>query len=395
MSVSVTSNYSNSNVDKYSLTSSTSNQTNTYLFDVDETTNMTEEEKSLRSQLALLEAELQVLQAQRQAKVQYKKSLEMRKAEIERQKAAIEAQIRANESVIKQNNEIIKQNEEKIQLTQKEIEELQKEYDVKNAEALVINERINERVAQLIKGSQEDLEAQTEKIKNATDEAYAKVASGEITEDEVADYVSKKVGNHVVGSNADFAAIYAMNQQLRSLTENSRSISNQMVAKSSMISVYQADISSALLSNKEIATANEPLNQQINQLNAQITNIDGQIANVDTQIAQYDVKINNKKSQIAEVKSQLDGSYVNDFSNTNYNTIINNENKNNYNSSVHGTTEVDSTNPFLAVSYDQGSFINMVETLDAMYKANEQNIVNAEAIVEQNKEQMKNLFTFA
>lgn len=348
---------------------------------------------TLTLELAKLEGELAVLEAQRQEKVDYKKELEQQRAAILKQKAQIENQIKENETAIKQNNEIIKQNEEKIELVQKEIEELEKQYEAKNAEALTLNEKINERIAQIIKGSEENLKEQQEKIKTATDEAYAKVASGEITEDEVSQYINNQVGGGINGTNADFAAIYSMNQQLRVLTETTRSISNQISAKNSSLLSYQTNIAKAIATNQELANKNKPLNAQLKDLDSQVATIDKEVASVNKEIGAIDSKITNKKEEIANVKAELYGTETNVTTGQSVNTVEQND-KNTYTESVTGTTKIESSNPFLAISYDTNSFANMVDALDAMHKANEQSIENAKAIVEANNNAMKNIFAF-
>jgi len=358
----------------------------------------TSTQNALELKLAQLEAELAVLESQRQEKVDYKKELEQQKAAILRQKAQIEAQIKANEEAIKKNNEVIQQNEQNIQNVQKEIEELEKQYEAKTSVATEINEKLNEKIAEIIKASEEDFNAQSEKVKNATDEAYAKVASGEISEDEVADYVSKKLGGKVVGTNADFGAIYSMNQQLRTLTEESRAISNMMSVKSDLISSYQANIQSALSANQEIAKANAPLNKQIKELDSQLATIDKEIISVDKEIAVYDGKIASKKLEIADVKAQLGGSTfnpVNPDTNSVPETRAPGSLAGEQAPSIQGTTTIVAGNPFLAISYSQDTYINMVDALDAMYDANQQSIASAQALVNNNNERMRAFFAFA
>jgi len=388
MSLTVTNGYGPARAD-YSSTNVESNE-NVVLFDdttLDELTNVD-------AQLAKLESELADLKLQRQEKVDYKKELERQKALLLSQKAALEAQIKANEEAIKQNNAVIKNNEEKIVIAQKEIEELEKKYEIKNSEAMNLNEKINDKIAQIIKGSEENLKEQQEKVKAATDEAYAKVASGEITQDEVAQYIKNKVGGNISGTNEDFSVIYSMNQQLRTLTEEARGLCNNISAKNTLIINCQANIANAIAANQDLAKANAPLNKQLGDINKQVVDIDKEITFVNQEIAQYDAKIANKEMEISDYKNQTVSEDVkNDIPVNNPQDVVNVPSEEV--PVAQCTTEVESSNPFLTISYNTGEFANMVDALDAMHKANEQSIQNAKTVVDGNNIAVKNLFTFA
>ena len=336
----------------------------------------------------VLQAKLKELETQRQAKVAERTELLQQKSSISVRRAAFEAQIKANEDAIKANNAVIVENQQKIESQQKEIEKLQQQYDENCEEAEALNEKINERVAQILAKSEQDVQEATEKIRKATEEAYAKVESGEITEDEVAQYVSDKSGISNLGAtSADFAEINAMNNQIRILTTAAQGISNQMVAAADLITVYQANISSALVSNQELASKNAPLVRQLNALNTEEADIDAEIARVDKEIAKYD-------AEIAEVKAQMEPQNTTDTNpNIPTTSTVSNQNTNTTSSAAtSATTKTDSSNPFLAISYNTASFTSMVDALDAMVKANEQTITNAQATVAANNEIIRNIF---
>lgn len=334
----------------------------------------------------VLQAKLKELEAQKQAKVAERTELLQQKSSISARRAAIEAQIKANEDAIKANNAVIVENQQKIEAQQKEIEKLQQQYDEKCEEAEALNEKINERVAQILAKSEQDVQEATEKIRKATEEAYAKVESGEITEDEVAQYVSDKAGISNLGAtSADFAEINAMNNQIRILTTAAQGISNQMVAAADLITVYQANISSALVSNQELASKNAPLVRQLNALNTEEADIDAEITRVDQEIAKYD-------AEIVEVKAQMETDGTTNNLTTPTNSTDTTTPTTETDSTTSTTTQVESSNPFLAISYNTASFTSMVDALDAMVKANEQTITNAQATVAANNEIIRNIF---
>ena len=331
-----------------------------------------------------LQAKLQELEAEKQAKLEEKNILLQNKAAITKRKAAIEAQIKANENAIKANNNVIIANQQKIEAQQQKIEELQLQYDEKCKEAEALNEKINERIAQILAKSEQDVQEATEKIRKATEEAYAKVESGEITEEEVSQYVSNKAGLSNLGATtADFAEINAMNNQIRILTTSAQNISNQMVAAANLITDYQANISSALSSNQELALQNSPLAEQLNVLNSEEADINKEIAKVDREIAKID-------KDIAKITAQIEANDTNNFNNADPQTFVDSNNTTNQTTSA--TTKVNSSNPFLVISYDNAQFTSMVDALNAMVKANEQTITNAQATVAANNEIIRNIF---
>lgn len=330
-----------------------------------------------------LQAQLAQLEAQRQAKLAEKQELLNQKKVIQARKAKIEAQIKANEEAIKANNSVIIQNQEKIEAQQKQIEKLQQQYDEKCKEAETLNEQINERIAQLLAKSEQDVQEATEKVRKATEEAYAKVESGEITEDEVAQYVSDKAGVSGLGaSSADFANINAMNNQMRNLVNSAKSLSNQMIAASDLIKGFQANITSAINSNQELADKNRPLVQQLSEINQEEADINSELTRVNTEISQIDVQISEVQAKLTEQKNNQVNSPVKTTKDEETNTYDRNP----------ATTRVESSNPFLAISYNNASFTTMVEALDAMVKANEQTISDAQATVESNNEIIRNIF---
>lgn len=340
------------------------------------------------TQLNDLQIKLQELEDRRQKKLDEKNRLLQQKNVIASRRAAIEAEIKANEETIKANNDVIIANQQKIETQQKEIEKLQQQYNQKCEEAEALNEQINERVAQILAKSEQDVQEATEKIRKATEEAYAKVESGEITEDEVAQYVSNKAGISNLGAtNADFAAINAMNNQMRILTTAAQNISNQMVAAADLITVYQANISSALASNQELASKNAPLVEQLKDIDTEEKDIDAEIARVDQEIAKYD-------AEIAEVKAQMEAGSTTTPTSPTTPSAPNTPTKPTASAppTTSATTKVDSSNPFLAISYNNASFTSMVAALDAMVKANEQTITNAQATVAANNGIIRNIF---
>ena len=133
------------------------------------------------------------------------------------QKMSIEAQIKANEEAIKANEDEIQENEENITAEQEAIEELQNEYDQKNKEADALNQQISDKISKMINDSQSNVDEQTQKIKDATEEANAKVEAGELEESEVAQYVANKVGDPSLATqNQDFSAISSLMTQVKS-----------------------------------------------------------------------------------------------------------------------------------------------------------------------------------
>lgn len=334
-----------------------------------------------------LQAKLAELEAQRQALVAEKNELLQQKAAIASRKAAIEAQIKANEEAIKANNEIIVENQQKIEAQQKQIETLQQQYDEKCKEAEALNEKINERIAQILEKSEQDVQEATEKIRKATEEAYAKVESGELKEEEVAQYVSQKAGiSNLSATTADFAEINSMNNQMRTLVASAKSISNQMVAASELITTFQANITAAINTNQEVANKNRPLNEQLNELNKEESFVNSEIKRVDAEIVQIDTQIAETRAQLNAQPAKDNPNKYNPQDKTSFGQDITDK------KTISATTKVDSSNPFLAISYDNASFTSMADALDAMVKANEQTITNAQATVEANNEIIRNIF---
>ena len=172
---------------------------------------------------------------------------------------------------------------------------------------------------------------------------------------------------------------------MRILTTAAQGISNQMVAAADLITVYQANISSAPVSNQELASKNAPLVTQLNALNTEEADIDAEIARVDQEIAKYD-------AEIAEVKAQMETDGTINKLTTPTNLIDTKTPTTETDSITSSTTQVDSSNPFLAISYNTASFTSMVDALDAMVKANEQTITNAQTTVAANNEIIRNIF---
>ncbi len=353
----------------------------------------------LEAQLAQLESELATLEADKAEKEAYKKELEAQKRAIEAQKRNIEAQIEANEAEIKQNEEIIKQNEANIEKAQKEIEELEEQYNAKNQEAEELNQQINDKISKIIADSDEDVQELSEKIRQATEEAQEKVASGEIKESEVSQYVAQKVGNSSISaSTADFAAVISMNLQLRALINGAKDIYNQMSIQQTEIAGYQANIANAINANTQIAQKNAPLQEQLNELNSQekevnkeINSVNSEIAAIDTNIANVKAEINTIQQTIDETK-KFDNNYkLNDkFDINDY--IQGSASGEDQTPETKATTTYSNANPFLSISYDNTQYLNMTDALDAMAVANDQNIQNAQSHVESNREQIRKMF---
>ena len=365
---------------------------------VDNTEN-SEEIALLEAELSQLKNQLSQLEAQRAEKVAYQKELEAQKRALNNQIKTIEAQIAANEEKIKQNNEVIAQNEQNIEKAQKEIEELQKEYDAKNKEAQELSEEISERISKIIEDSENGVKAQKEKVKEALDEANAKVKSGEITEDEVAQYVINKVGGvSITASTQELASINSMNAQVRALISDAVSVSDKISVKQSEIETYQANISSAIQTNIDLQNQNEPLKTQVASLTEQVNDIDTEIDNTGKEINSIDKNIAQVQTNIQSVENQISVLKGGESQEVTVITVGDYESQstdrtgaNNISDSKSTVTAI-TTNPFLAISYDTGVYASMTEALEAMATNNERRIAAAQAQLQNNEQELRKLF---
>lgn len=377
---------------------------NDSLFGAEQTSSTDKAQKNeqrtiLETELAKYKAELKKLEAEKTVKEAYKKELTAQKRTVQAQKEAVESQIQANEEAIKNNEENISKNEQNIQKAQEDIEKLQKEYDAKTKEANELSQEISEKISKIIEDSENDVKIQQEQIKEALEEANKKAASGEIGEDEVAQYVMNKIGGVSISiSTEDIASINSLNGQVKALIANTYTISDQMTAKQNLITSYQANIRTALDTNEALNKANEPLKKRVANYNSQIADVDSEIQATDKEINVIDGKISKVNVKIQTTQNQinsLDGKETQEVTYTDVPEITtpqNTEKTVTENKTEESQGTASEANPFLAVSYDLGIYSNMTEALEAMSRNNEQNIASARTISEDNKQTLRKMF---
>lgn len=314
------------------------------------------------------------------------------------QKQNLEAQIEANEQAIKSNEEKIQQNEQKIQTAQKEIESLQQEYDKKNQEADKLNKEISEKISKILEDSNSNVAEERKKIEEATQEANDKVAAGELTEEEVAQYVAQKVGNPALAaSTQDFAAISSLLTQVKALIEEANNCTLQMTAKQTNINSYQANISTSISENESLEKRNKPLQKQLVTVTNSIIDIEGEInttnkeiASIDNQMAVVNGNIQSVQNSLAQLNgTEVTNNYSSSYTPVSYNEPGNKQEKQEY---VDTPSAVSKSNPFLAVSYDFGSYTNMTEALDAMVQRNQNDVNLARNTVEADKQEIRRMY---
>lgn len=351
----------------------------------------------LEAELAKLEQQLAQLEAKKSEKEAYKKELEAQKKSITNQKANVEAQIKANEAEMKSNEEEIAKNEQNIEKAQDEIEKLQKEYDEKNKEANELSQQISDKIAKIVSDSDNNVKNQQGQIQQAYQEAYAKVESGEIEQNEVAQYVMQKVGNGNVNvATEELTAISSLNAQVKALISGANTLSEQMSLKQTEIEGYQAAITASVAANEALIEKNAPLkaqiadfNKQINTVNNEINTTDREINTIDKNIAKVNTNIQTTQNQINTIDGKETTEVkVEEVADINT-TIANNNVDTNYGETAKSETK---SNPFLAVSYDFGSYATMTEALEAMSKNNEQNIASARTQTESNRQEVRKMF---
>ncbi len=358
-----------------------------------------EEKDMLEAQLAEYEAELASLEAEKAQKEAEKKELEAQKKVLVAQKEKLQAEIENNNQIIEQYASQVSTYNEELQAEQAEIEDLQKQYDAKNKEAQELTEQVSEKIAKLLEDSNNNVKEQRAKIQQATEEAYAKVASGELDESEVAQYVAQKAGSAVTfDSSSAFSEINSLSAQIKSLITSASTIMNKISSKQTNANKLQAQVESGNSSINELKAANQTKKQELSSVNDQISTINTEIKSVNSEIQKIDVKIEKVNTNIATTKasiSSLNGSYNegNVANESGAVDVVFDQNETTEDKTANQTTvNTSAKNPFEAVSFVKADYSNILDALDAIVRNNDTAVQAARTQDNNNKQEIRKMF---
>ncbi len=355
----------------------------------------------LEAELVKYEAELKSLEAEKAAKQADKKELEAQRKVLNSKKQKIQAEIEANNKLIAQYTDKMAEFDEETQKEQTAIQNLQKQYDAKNKEAQELTQKISEKISKIIEDSNNSVKASREKIQQTTEEAYAKVASGEIEENEVAQYIAQKTG---ISANANTAAAFseinALSGQVKSLIAGASSLLTIIGAKQTNVNKIKAQMASGNTAINELNAVNAQKGQELSSVNKEITVVDAEISSINGDIAKIDTKIVKVQTNITETKTAIAG--LNDEKTEPIEgdkqpvqkpgSVEKEEIPGSSNNKNNDVVSGGANNPFVAVSFETISYSNIVEALDAIAKNNDIAVQNARTQDDNNKQEMRNMF---
>ena len=172
-----------------------------------------------------------------------------------------------------------------------------------------------------------------------------------------------------------------------------------MSAKQDSIKTYQAAISAALDSNSALNQKNSPLKQQVNALNGQISAIDKEISTtnkeittIDNKIAKVNVNIQTTQNALNALDNKEAENTVTDDTTVVIDAPATDDVTNSTNNNYVISENTQSSNPFLAISYDNTTYNSMLDALNALAKNNEQNIESARTQDNENKQEIRQMF---
>lgn len=366
----------------------------------------TEEEKAIKAeqetamkeaQIAEYEAQLSKLNAEKSAYEADKKELESQKKVLTERKEKIENEIEANERQAESYKNQIQEFNQELAQTNQQKAQLQKQYDQSNQNAESLNKQLNEKIAEMTGESKTNVKTQKEKFEKAQKEAEEKVASGEIQESEVNDYITKKVGaSQTDTSSILMNEINTINGQIKSAIESSSALLIEIGLKETKCNKLTAQITSG---DKAI----NKLNDINSTKNTELSNVKQEISVVNQEINSVEANINSINAKIAAVQANINAVKSTSNEETKANTttrainVGGNENKVSSYVPKHNTANKTQTsmtyqNPFVSVSYETVDYTNFVEALDAISRCNDLSITESRRVVEQNKQEMKNIF---
>lgn len=369
----------------------------TGLFETNEPT--AEEIAARQAEIARLEAQIQQLNNQRAQYVAEKKELEAQKKSLETRKAKLEAEIAANNETIKNYQAQVKEFENEREQQKAELAEFKRQYNDENKKANDLNKKMQEKLAELLEQSKLGVENRQKAFDDAKTEAEEKVKSGEITQEEVSQYIAQKLGVETSSKNAVLLnEINTLNTQIKASFANSAKYLNEIGIRETNINELDAKIASGNKAIQEVTAENTDKNSELASVNDELNTVNSEISSVQTSIASIDTQISTLKTEIAILKASTTDSTTGstggstglnqgykpdmDLPDAGDNKVVGNK--------THSNTQ--RNNPFVGVSFEQVEYGSIVETFEVLTMANDNAIESARQQVQKDEEQLRNFF---
>ncbi len=341
-------NVDNSNVEK----------TNENLFSVAVSTGTTVDTSALETKLAAYQAQ--------------KEQLEAELAQYNQEKSQLTAKNTALETQATNINSEIEELEANREAYEEEAKALKESYEKSNITLLSLIKKMNEKINETNETCAQAAQEQEQKTEEATNEAFEKYEAGEITEDEIPNYIAQKTGNKNLidqVATAGLSAVESFSSQVKGLIA-------QMAQTLNYLNDKKVDI--------------ESVTDKITNKKSQLTIIQNEKTVVDEDIAAVDAKINTTTQKIATVDkniAEIEAQLANEEETQEETTA--NANQNNSNPFANGnngfTFDFGSDAEFVSVT-STIDFRGFKATLDMMMTQNNQSVKNLRDQINEQKQ---------
>lgn len=248
-----------------------------------------QQRNSLEAQLARYEAQKKQLEQQL---AQYQNQY----GQLEKRDNALKAQEKLLTGKIADLEEVRKQEEAAAK-------ELKEQYDQDNIKLLDLIKQMNEKIAETTQKSAQAVQEQNKKTEAATTEAFKMYEKGEITEDQIPEYIAKKSGNTDLLkqiASSGLSVIESFNTQIKGIISEMANALNTLSDKKIKIESTTTKIKST---NKELGTIqNERL-----AVEDEMSEVQGNIDNTNAQIAGVEQNISSTQGAISSLDDPTSG----------------------------------------------------------------------------------------